>query len=62
VAGGYRLAPVPAGTFLYNANDELQTDAYDANGNTVNSGGLGYAYDFENRLVQQRRCRSRVAS
>ena len=47
------LAPVPAGTFLYNANDELQTDAYDANGNTVNSGGLAYGYDFENRLVQQ---------
>ncbi len=47
------LAPVPAGTFLYNANDQLQTDAYDANGNTVNSGGLTYAYDFENRLVQQ---------
>ena len=48
-----RLAPVPAGTFLYNANDQLQTDAYDANGNTTSSGGLNYAYDFENHLVQQ---------
>jgi RHS Repeat len=26
---------------------------YDANGNTVNSGGIGDVYDFENRLVQQ---------
>jgi RHS repeat-associated protein len=47
------LPAIPAGTFLYNANDELQTDAYDANGNTASSGGLNYAYDFENHLVQQ---------
>ena len=26
---------------------------YDANGNTTASTGLGYAYDFENRLIQQ---------
>ena len=41
----------------YNANDELTTDQYDADGNTVgsglNTGTCGYAYNFENRLVQQ---------
>jgi len=47
------LAPVPAGLFYYDANDRLTTDAYDSNGNTTNSGGLGYVYDFENRLIQK---------
>jgi len=47
------LAPIPAGLWGYNANDELTSDVYDANGNTVNSGGLGYGYDFENHLVQK---------
>lgn len=41
----------------YNTNDELSTDQYDAEGNTVgsgaNTGANGYVYDFENRLVQQ---------
>jgi YD repeat-containing protein len=41
----------------YNANDQLATDAYDANGNTVgsgtNTGTNGYVYEFENRLIQQ---------
>src|SRR5258708_4194379 len=47
------LAPVPAGLWNYNANDQLASDSYDANGNTVASGGLNYAYDFENRRVQK---------
>ena len=39
----------------YNANDQLATDAYDANGNAsgVKTGTNGYVYDFENRLIQQ---------
>jgi len=36
----------------YNANDQLATDAYDSNGNTTTSQGLGYVYDFENHLIQ----------
>ncbi len=44
---------VPAGTFFYDANDRRGTDVYDADGNTVGSGGLSYVYDFENHLVQQ---------
>ena len=44
---------VAAGLFNYNANDELTSDAYDANGNTTTSGGLSYVYDFENHLIQK---------
>jgi YD repeat-containing protein len=47
------LAPVPAGLWNYNANDQITSDSYDANGNTIASGGLNYAYDFENHLVQK---------
>jgi RHS repeat-associated protein len=46
------LPGYPGGLSNYNANDELTTDTYDADGNTTASQGLGYAYDFENRLVQ----------
>ena len=44
---------IPAGTFFYDADDRRQSDVYDADGNTVTSGGLAYVYDFENHLVQQ---------
>src|SRR5579864_3740016 len=47
------LAAVPSGAFGYDADDRLNTDVYDANGNTVSSGGIGNSYDFENHLVQQ---------
>src|SRR5271166_905542 len=46
------LPGMPGGLTNYNANDQLSTDTYDANGNTTQSIGLGYAYDFENHLVQ----------
>jgi RHS repeat-associated protein len=46
------LPGYPGGLSNYNANDELASDTYDADGNTTLSQGLGYAYDFENRLVQ----------
>jgi RHS repeat-associated protein len=46
------LAGFPGGLSNYNANDELTTDTYDAAGNTTQSQGLGYVYDFENHLVQ----------
>ncbi len=47
------MPAVPAGTFFYDANDRRTSDVYDADGNTVSSGGLNYVYDFENHLVQQ---------
>jgi YD repeat-containing protein len=40
------LVAVNSQTFDYDANDELTTDAYDASGNTISSGGNTYAYDF----------------
>src|ERR1700687_2008871 len=51
------LPGYPGGLSNYNVNDELTTDAYDADGNTVgsgtNTGTNGYVYDFENHLIQQ---------
>jgi len=39
--------------YSYNANDQLSTDNYDANGNTVSSSGISDSYDFENHLTQK---------
>src|SRR5205807_1561736 len=47
------VAAVPSGLLNYDANDRLSTDSYDANGNTINTGGIANVYDFENRLVQR---------
>jgi hypothetical protein len=44
---------ITSGGFGYDADDRLTTDSYDANGNTIGSGGLTYSYDFENHLIQQ---------
>ena len=42
------LAPV-SGTF--NADDELASETYDANGNVLTTGGKTFAYDSENHLA-----------
>jgi hypothetical protein len=48
------LASVPAGLWNYDANDRFTAgDAYDADGNTVSSGGIANVYDFENHLIQK---------
>jgi RHS repeat-associated protein len=51
------LPGFPGGLLNYNANDQLATDTYDADGNTIgsgaNTGANGYVYDFENHLIQQ---------
>ena len=45
---------IPAGTMFYDANDRFTAgDTYDANGNTVSSGGIANVYDFENHLTQK---------
>ena len=40
-----------AQTVTYNADDQLSTETYDANGNTLSTGGKTFAYDSENHLV-----------
>lgn len=47
------LAAIPPGMFFYSANDQLTTDIYDSNGNTVSFAGISNVYDFENRMVQK---------
>jgi RHS repeat-associated protein len=44
------LAAIPSTTYSYDANDQLGSDSYDLNGNTIASDGHTFAYDFENRL------------
>jgi RHS repeat-associated protein len=38
------------GSFTYDADDRLNTETYDANGNTLTSAGKTFTYDFANRL------------
>jgi RHS repeat-associated protein len=45
------LAALASESFTYDADDRLTTDTYDANGNTLTSGGVTYTYDFEDRLL-----------
>jgi RHS repeat-associated protein len=45
------LAGVTSSTSTYDANDRLETDSYDQNGNTIASAGSTYIYDSENRLA-----------
>lgn len=48
------VAPVPAASSTYDANDRLTTETYDDNGNTIGSGGgNNHTYDFENHLTAQ---------
>jgi RHS repeat-associated protein len=51
------LASLLPQNFSYDANDRLNTDTYDANGNTLVGAGFGQLladqYDFENRLIQR---------
>ncbi len=44
------LGGVSSGSFGYNADDELSTDTYDNNGNTLATGGKTFTYDSQNQL------------
>lgn len=50
--------PLLPQSFTFDADDRLNTDTYDANGNTLFGVGFGQLqadhYDFENRLVSRR--------
>ena len=45
------LAALPPQSFTYDADDRISGDTFDANGNTLTSGGVTYTYDFEDRLL-----------
>ena len=45
------LAAISSTASTYNANDRLNSDSYDANGNTTAANGASYSYNFENRLT-----------
>jgi RHS repeat-associated protein len=47
------VSAIPSDLLNYDANDRLSTDLYDNDGNTINTGGIGNVYDFENHLVQR---------
>jgi RHS repeat-associated protein len=44
------LTGISSGAFTFDADDRLNTETYDANGNTLTSAGKTFTYDFENRL------------
>src|SRR5580658_5554403 len=41
----------PSFSFGYNPDDEVNTETYDANGNTLTTGGKSFTYDAENHLT-----------
>jgi RHS repeat-associated protein len=45
------LAAIAGQTNAFDANDRLVADTYDANGNTLSSGGNTFGYEFEDRLT-----------
>ena len=44
------LPGIATQNYAYDANDRLQSDSYDQNGNTTSSQGNTYNFDFENRI------------
>src|SRR5208283_4633355 len=44
------ISPIQLNSISYDHDDRLSTETYDANGNTLTTGGKTFAYDFENRL------------
>jgi RHS repeat-associated protein len=52
-SNGAVASQVPSASYGYDANDRLNTDSYDANGNTTNSASNVDRYDFENRLTNR---------
>ena len=45
------LTGVESGSFGYNADDEVSSESYDSNGNTLATGGKTFTYDPENHLT-----------
>jgi len=47
------LPGINSGSFGYNADDEISSETYDANGNVLAAGGKTYAYDSENHMTSE---------
>ena len=45
------LPGINSGSFGYNADDEISSETYDANGNVLATGGKVYNYDSENHMT-----------
>jgi len=45
------LPNLTSGSWSYNSDDLLSSEAYDQNGNVIAEGGKGFTYDSENHLV-----------
>jgi RHS repeat-associated protein len=45
------IGSLGSATYSYGSNDWLTADSYDKNGNTTNSSGAVYRYDYANRLT-----------
>ena len=45
------LSAVNSGSFSYNADDEVSSETYDANGNVLATGGKNFTYDSENHMT-----------
>ena len=48
---GSSITGLNSGSFGYNADDEVSTETYDNNGNTLTTGGKTFAYDSENHVT-----------
>jgi len=47
------LSGISSGSFSYNADDEISSETYDANGNVNAAGGYVMTYDAENHLISK---------
>ena len=56
------LPDIPSGSVSFNADDELSSEAYDANGNVTAEGGKTFTYDSQNHLVSMTGVEHRRAS
>jgi YD repeat-containing protein len=45
------LPDISSGSWSYNPDDEVSSEAYDANGNVTSTGGKSFTYDSENHLI-----------
>jgi RHS repeat-associated protein len=45
------LSGISSGSFSYNADDQISSETYDADGNTLTAGGKIYTYDAENHMT-----------
>jgi RHS repeat-associated protein len=45
------LSGITAGSWTFNADDEVASESYDNNGNVTATGGKAFSYDSENHLV-----------